>query len=63
MKLTLEKDLKVAVEVNGAKFIGSEEGVLYQSITDTEILLYIKSEPEGKEIKIKIAKDVNNQGA
>lgn len=63
MKLTLEKDLKVAVEVNGAKFIGSEEGVLYQSITDTEILLYIKSELEGKEIKIKIAKDVNNQGA
>jgi len=63
MKLTLEKDIKVAVEVNGEKFIGSENGVLYQSINDTEILLYIKSEAEGKEIKIKIAKDVNNQGA
>jgi len=63
MKLTLEKDIKVAVEVNGEKFIGSETGSLYQSITDTEILLYIKSETDGKEIKIKIAKDVNNQGA
>jgi len=63
MKLALEKDIKVAAEVNGEKFIGSEEGILYQSITDTEILLYIKTDPEGKEIKIKIAKDVNNQGA
>lgn len=63
MKLTLEKDLKVAVEVNGEKFIGSETGILYQSITDTDILLYIKSEPDSKEIKIKIAKDVNSKGA
>jgi len=56
MKLTLEQNISVAVEVNGEKFVGSEDGILYQQINDKEILLYIKSKTEEKEIKIRILK-------
>lgn len=59
MKLTFEKDLKVAVEVNGEPFINLEKGVLYQSIGDNEAYLYIKNTDKDKEIKIKIIKDAN----
>lgn len=54
MKLILEKDLKIAVEVDGKIFISTEEGVLYQSIDDNEILLYVKNNKD-KEIKVKIS--------
>jgi hypothetical protein len=58
MKLTLEKDLKVAVELNGEKFVGIEDGILYQQMTDTEILIYIKSkDDETKELKLRIIKE------
>ena len=60
MKLKLEKDVSVAVEVDKKIFIESENGVLYQSIDDNEILLYIKSEDETKEIKIRIFKGETN---
>lgn len=57
MKLTKEKNIKVAVELNGEKYITSEEGILFQnSESINEILLYIKSEDNSKEIKIKIMK-------
>lgn len=63
MKLKLEKDISVAVEINGGSFISSSEGVLYQYISDNddEILLYIKSEKDPKELKIKITKNVSNE--
>ena len=64
MRLKQEKDITVAVEINGAIFIGSENGVLYQHLDDDkdEILLYIKSNNEPKEIKIKISKEnVNSE--
>ena len=64
MKLKLEKDVKVAVEINNQPFITGEEGVLYQNLddNDNEILLYIKTNNQSpKEIKIKITKYVDNQ--
>lgn len=56
MKLKLEKDINVAVEVDGKSFISSDKGLLYESITDKEIFLYIKNKDDNKEIKIIIKK-------
>ena len=61
MKLTLEKDVKIAVEVNGEIFVGEETGVLYQFIDKDVVFLYVKSSnDEKKEIKIKITKKEEN---
>jgi len=58
MKLIIEKDVKTAVEVNGQIMIDMQEGILYQSISDDEILLYIKSNKDDKkEIKLRILKE------
>lgn len=56
MKLTLEKDMKTAIEINGVKFIEAENSTLYQNIENNEIFLYIKSNNENKELKIRIIK-------
>lgn len=60
MKLTLEKDIRVAADINGEKFVGLEDGVLYQHMTDDEIFLFIKSKNEEKELKIRIIKEPKN---
>jgi len=59
MKLKLEKDVKVAVEINGQKFVGLEDGILYQSIDDKEdeVFIFIKSSTDNKEMKIKMIKE------
>ena len=58
MKLSMEKELNVAIEIDGKIFINSKEGILYQSMSDNEILLLIKNDKEDKEVKIKINKRV-----
>ena len=55
MNLKLEKDLKVAVEMNGEIVVTSMEGMLYQQMDDKDIHLLIKG-GNGQEIKIKISK-------
>lgn len=55
MNLSLEKNVKVAVEVNGKIFISSLNGVLYQNIKDDEIFLFIKDNG-GNQVKLKIEK-------
>ena len=60
MKLNLEKDVKAAVEINNVKFIEADNSVLYQSIENNEIFLYIRSNNESKEIKIRITKFEEN---
>lgn len=59
MKLKLEKDIKVAVEINGVNYINMDNGQLFQNIDDedNQILFYIKSPTEQKEIKIKLVKE------
>lgn len=59
MKLTPEDKCKVAAEVNGEKIISLENGKLFQHIDNEkgEILLYIKSDFEQQEIKIRITKE------
>jgi len=59
MKLKLEKDIKVAVEINGVNYINMDNGQLFQNIDDedNQILFYIKSSTEQKEIKIKLVKE------
>lgn len=58
MKLTLEKEIKVAVEINGEKFVGVEDGIIYQQMDDKEIFLFIKSkDDENKELKLRIIKE------
>ncbi len=56
MNLTLEKDVTVAVEINGGVFIDSSKGTLYRHIDDDEIYLYIKNLDNQNEVKIKISK-------
>jgi hypothetical protein len=58
MKLSMEKELNVAIEIDDKIFINSKEGILYQSMSDNEILLLIKNDKEDKEVKIKINKKV-----
>ena len=60
MELSLEKGVKVAVEVDGSTFINSLEGKLYQRIEDDKAFLMIKSAKGDKEIKIQIVKDANS---
>lgn len=60
MNLKLEKDLKVAVEIDGQNIISMDNGVLYQYMDENDILLYIKND-KGKEVKIKISKDDNSK--
>ena len=60
MELSLEKGIKVAVEVDGSTFINSLEGKLYQRIEDDKAFLMIKSAKGDKEIKIQIVKDANS---
>ncbi len=55
MNLNIEKNVKVAVEINGQIFISSLDGVLYQNIKDDEIFLFVK-DSNGKQVKIKIEK-------
>lgn len=57
MKLTLEKDLKVAVEINGQNIVNFDNGILYQHLDEVkgDMFLYIKSN-DGNEVKIRIAK-------
>jgi len=56
MKLKFEEDLKVAVEVDGKPFITMEEGMLYEQVEKDSAYLYIKTEDEKKQIKIRIEK-------
>ena len=62
MKLKLERDLKVAVQINGKSFINSLEGLFYQKIGEEEALFLIRSEDGNKEIKIRISLDKSNKG-
>jgi hypothetical protein len=58
-ELKKQEKLKVAVVIDGNTFITSDEGVLFEYTTENEILLYIKSKEENKEIKIKISNERN----
>lgn len=60
MELNREKDIKVAVQLNGESYINSLEGILFQRIEDDKAFLMIKSENGDKEIKIQIVKDANS---
>lgn len=60
MELIREKDIKVAVQLNGESYINSLEGILFQRIEDDKAFLMIKSEKGDKEIKIQIVKDANS---
>jgi hypothetical protein len=55
-ELKKHEDIKVAVVIDGSTYLTSEEGVLYEFITDNEALFYLKSRDGKKEIKIKINK-------
>jgi hypothetical protein len=63
MKLTLEKDIKIAVELNGEMFLNIDDGMLYQSTeNEDEIFLFLKSNKDDKkEIKIRMIKQKINQ--
>ena len=61
MKLTPENDVAVAVEINGELVINSANGKLYQNIEDNEIFLYITSDFDQKEIKIRITNNKSNK--
>lgn len=56
MKLKIEKDVKVAVQINGEAFITSEDGVLWERVEDDKAFFMIKSNKDEKEIKIQITK-------
>lgn len=56
MKLKFEEGVKVAVEVDGNPFITMQEGLLFEQIEDDKAFLYIKTEDEKKQIKIRIEK-------
>jgi len=60
MKLKREKDVNIAVEVNGEKFISLEDGIVYQTSNDKEILICVKTKNEDKEIKMRIIKKQKN---
>ncbi len=60
MELTREKNIKVAVQLNGESYITTLEGLLYQKIEDDKAFFMIKSQNGEKEIKIEIVKDVDN---
>ena len=60
MELTREKNIKVAVQLNGESYINSLEGLLYQRIEDDKVFLMIKSQNGEKEIKIQIVKDADS---
>ena len=55
-ELKRQDNLKVAIQVDGSTFITSEEGVLYEYVTDNEVFIYVNSKENNKEIKIKITK-------
>jgi len=55
-ELKKHDDIKVAVVIDGSIYLTQEEGVLHESVTGYEALLYIKSKDGTKEIKIKITK-------
>lgn len=58
MKLKIEQEVKAFIEINGESFISSEESLVYQNTDNpNEILMYIKSKNDSKEIKIKITKN------
>lgn len=60
MELTREKNIKVAVQLNGESYITTLEGLLYQKIEDDKAFFMIKSQNGEKEIKIEIVKDADN---
>ena len=60
MELSREKDIKVAVQLNGETYINSLEGILFQRVEDDKVFLLIKSGNGEKEIKIQIVKDANS---
>jgi len=55
-ELKKHDDIKVAVIIDGSTYLTQEEGVLHESVTGNEALLYLKSKDGTKEIKIKIFK-------
>ena len=57
MELKLQENIKAAVEVDGEVIINMENSTVYfDNSIDEDMYLYIKSS-EGKEIKIRLAKD------
>jgi hypothetical protein len=57
MELKLAKDIKAAVELDGQAVISLENSIVYESIdTNGEAFIYIKSTIEGKELKIRFVK-------
>ena len=56
-ELKKQDKLSVAVQVNGESFITSDNGIIFEEITNDSALLFIKSKDDEKiNIKIKIDK-------
>jgi len=56
MELKLQEKIKAAVEINGEIIVNMENSLVFEHIGKDEAFFYIKSETEGKEIKIRFLK-------
>jgi len=56
MEVKLQEKIKAAVEVDGKPYLNFENSMVYENIEGEEMFLYLKSNIEGKEIKIRFIK-------